>query len=274
MAAPSQMLLAVCVLCTLLIVISTLGTLWYQYEKTPAIPMLITTTVPVPKRIWQTWHTTELPEQMKKATEIVKNTHPEYEYNLMDDHACATYIGVHFEPDVLDAYHRLVPGAFKADLWRLCVMYKHGGIYLDIKLVPVPPFTFDQLLERTQFVRDRVKNLQGGIYNAFLVCVPGDPRIKACIDRIVHNVATDFYGKSCLEPTGPALLAKYIHNRGPDITMKLYASLLRNDNRYIKSLAGERWIECYKGYTAEQTRNSKTPRYTVLWNQKAIYKKD
>ena len=30
-----------------------------------------------------------------------------------------------------NAYKKLIPGAFKADLWRLCVLYKFGGIYVD-----------------------------------------------------------------------------------------------------------------------------------------------
>jgi mannosyltransferase OCH1-like enzyme len=273
MLSRDQQLLLVCVLCVVLIITGTLGTLWYQNEKTPAIPVAIAAVAPVPKRIWQTWHTTELPKKMQEATEIVKKAHPEFEYNLVDDEGCLNYITRHFKPEVADAYRRIVPGAYKADLWRLCVMYIDGGIYLDIKFVPVAPFTFHQLLNGTQFVRDRGKYLQPGIYNAFLVCYPGDSRIKACIDRIVHNVATEFYGKTWLEPTGPALLAKYIHPRGADVTMKLTASLLRNDNRTIRSLKGEPLVQCYKGYTAEQNRHSKTPRYAILWTQKAIYTK-
>merc|ERR1719476_8124 len=34
----------------------------------------------------------------------------------------------------LEAYKSLRPAAYKADLWRLCVLWMHGGIYLDQKM--------------------------------------------------------------------------------------------------------------------------------------------
>ena len=35
--------------------------------------------------------------------------------------------------DVLNAYDSLIPGAYKADLFRYLVLYREGGVYLDCK---------------------------------------------------------------------------------------------------------------------------------------------
>ena len=43
------------------------------------------------------------------------------------------FIKSHFSKRVLYAYDKLIPGAFKADLWRYCIIYINGGIYIDIK---------------------------------------------------------------------------------------------------------------------------------------------
>ena len=43
------------------------------------------------------------------------------------------FIKNNYPVDVLEAFNKLIPGAYKADLWRYCVLYKLGGIYLDIK---------------------------------------------------------------------------------------------------------------------------------------------
>ena len=54
-------------------------------------------------------------------------------YYLYNDADCRAFIQSAFPPDVVAAYDRLIPTAFKADLWRYCVLYKFGGVYLDIK---------------------------------------------------------------------------------------------------------------------------------------------
>ena len=54
---------------------------------------------------------------------------------LFCDADCREFIRNEYPPDVLMAYDRLIPTAFKADLWRYCVLYIYGGVYLDVKLM-------------------------------------------------------------------------------------------------------------------------------------------
>ena len=58
---------------------------------------------------------------------------------LFNDVDCREFIASEYPPDVLMAYDLLIPTAFKADLWRYCILYKYGGVYLDSKLQVVPP---------------------------------------------------------------------------------------------------------------------------------------
>ena len=60
---------------------------------------------------------------------------------LYNDDDCRAFIQKEYPPDVLFAYDRLIPTAFKADLWRYCVLYKYGGVYLDVKWGFRPPTT-------------------------------------------------------------------------------------------------------------------------------------
>ena len=39
-----------------------------------------------------------------------------------------------YYPQHLEAYKTVVPGAYKADIFRLMVVHKFGGIYTDIKI--------------------------------------------------------------------------------------------------------------------------------------------
>lgn len=224
----------------------------------------------VPKRIWQTWHTLDMPAGMVDAVAQVKQTHPDFEHEVMDDAQCFAFIHDNFPQPVVSAFKQLLPGAYKADLWRYCVLYKAGGIYLDIKYVPAKNATFHALLSGCHFVKDRVYHGMPGIYNGFMVCAPGDARIKACIDNVVENVQNKYYGISPLAPTGPAMVANWIGIDDPDVDYKYVHFSLQNKHiRHRKSK--NRLVECYGAYIQEQHKHEKTPHYSKMWKKRKIY---
>ena len=77
----------------------------------------------IPLKIFQTWSTKNLPIHMKKNCYTLQKQNPQFEYYLYDDEDCYDFIKTNFGPDVLNAYETLIPGAYKADLWRYCVLY-------------------------------------------------------------------------------------------------------------------------------------------------------
>jgi mannosyltransferase OCH1-like enzyme len=87
----------------------------------------------IPLDIYQTWTTKELSPKMKECVETLKRENPEFTHHLYDDDDCYKFIKDNFDKEVADSYDNIIPGAFKADLWRYCILYKKGGIYLDIK---------------------------------------------------------------------------------------------------------------------------------------------
>lgn len=42
---------------------------------------------------------------------------------------------MHFPSEVLEAFDILIPGAFKADLFRYCVLFIYGGVYADVDML-------------------------------------------------------------------------------------------------------------------------------------------
>jgi mannosyltransferase OCH1-like enzyme len=77
----------------------------------------------IPLKIYQTWHTKNLPKHMNDTVELLKNTNPEFEHFLFDDNDCRNFIKNNFNEKVLHTFNKLKPGAYKADLWRYCVLY-------------------------------------------------------------------------------------------------------------------------------------------------------
>lgn len=224
----------------------------------------------IPLKIYQTWATKDLPPKMKERVELLKSQNPRFEHHLFDDNDCREFIKKYFRSDVLNAYDRLIPGAYKADLWRYCVLFINGGIYLDIKFICNNNFKLIELTEKEHFVKDRILPLS--IYNALMVCKAGNPFLYKCIRSIVNNVNNNYYGSSPLHPTGPILLGNIIlrNKLKLNIDMKHYENggYIIYKNRFIISTE-------YNEYNSERTKtyeNKNLKRYDAMWNEKNIYK--
>jgi mannosyltransferase OCH1-like enzyme len=222
----------------------------------------------IPLNIFQTWHTKYLPPLMDRAVNIVKNTNPAFKHYLYDDEDCRNFIRSNFSNEVLNAYDSLIPGAYKADLWRYCILYKLGGIYLDIKYIPVAGFKCINLSEKEHWVLDADKN---NIYNALLVCNAGNQILLNAINQIVENVKTKYYGDGSLYPTGPALLARYFTNEEKQ-KFDMHHEWFKNfDNRFIY-FNNYIVFKQYNGYREEHNKNEKVAYYGHLWSVRNIYK--
>ena len=102
--------------------------------------------IKIPLNIFQTWHSKILPVGMAQSVLMIKKLNPRFKYFLFDDNDCLEFIKNNYDENVLNAYNSLIPGAYKADLWRYCILYKKGGLYLDIKYRPLDNFCFVNLI--------------------------------------------------------------------------------------------------------------------------------
>ena len=78
----------------------------------------------IPLNIYQTWHSKALPPLMERTVCLIKEQNPTFNYYLFDDNDCREFIKTNFDSKILYAYDHLIPGAYKADLWRYCILYK------------------------------------------------------------------------------------------------------------------------------------------------------
>ena len=220
----------------------------------------------IPLKLFQTYHTLNVPPHMKQNIERLKAQNPEFTYMLFDDKMCRDFIKAHFANDVVNAFDALKPGAYKADLWRYCVLYIYGGIYMDIKFNCVNNFKLVDLLDKEYYVKDRYHRGRYGIYQAVMVNVAKNPILWECIQQIVRNVRAKYYGDNPLCITGPHLLCKYFKQE--DISkMELYNGP-EGDCVYIR---GYKIIDIYPNYRKEQRATQNTQYYNKMWHAKDVY---
>ena len=77
--------------------------------------------IQIPANIFQTWESKRLPKLMYNAVKKIRRFNPRFNYHLYDDNECREFIKNNFDNEVLNAYDTLIPGAYKADLWRYCI---------------------------------------------------------------------------------------------------------------------------------------------------------
>ena len=226
----------------------------------------------IPLNIYQTWKTKDLPPKMKNCVDRLKKDNPEFNHYLYDDEDCKNFIEENFSQDVIDTYNKLIPGAFKADLWRYCILYINGGIYLDIKYYTISPFKLINFLDKEYFVKD-MDNSGGGIYNAFMICKKGNKILKKCIDQIVENVKNNYYGETEFHVTGP-LLMKNFFSKEEINKLNVQHGIKKNcPDTYCIYLNNNPILSMYQEYRDDNEQGSiKNNNYHVLWQTRKIYK--
>jgi hypothetical protein len=217
----------------------------------------------IPLNIFQTWNTLQLPPNMKKNVELLKSQNPEFTYYLYDDIMCRTFIQQNFDADVLYAFDKLKPGAYKADLWRYCILYKKGGIYLDIKYKCVNHFKLIELTNKEYCVRDRHAYGIRGIYNALLCFKPNNTMLDKCIKTIVHYVKQNILGHTLLY-IGPHLMCIFFTKKEVhDLEMHFNGNDILLYNKPILSI--------YDTYRIEQSTTAVCKHYSQLWFEKDVF---
>jgi mannosyltransferase OCH1-like enzyme len=225
----------------------------------------------IPLHLYTCWHTKDLPPLMRENYNFFVESNPKITFHLYDEEDCREFIKNNFEPDVLEAYNSLIPCSYKSDLWRFCVLYINGGIYMDIKYRCVNNFKFIALTEKEHFIRD-----YGGTrtHTGLIVTLPQNEIMRKCIYQIVENVKHKYFGNDPLYPTGPNLLGRYFSQEEKNY-MEMYHDVSKIENKLNKSylVKVDRIIlRFYDNYREEQSKFQNLKHYSQLWEEKSIYK--
>jgi Capsular polysaccharide synthesis protein len=151
----------------------------------------------IPRIIHQTWFE-EMDEEnypnMSRFLESFKQSGWEHRFYTDDD--IVAFLQLHFPPAVLDAYQAIIPGAFKADLFRYCVLLIHGGVYadVDIHLESALDFSIPPDVGFMVPVDEPGKPVarQMCVWNGFIAAAPSHPFLAKAIETIVNQVRNRF----------------------------------------------------------------------------------
>jgi len=191
----------------------------------------------VPKIIHQTYIEQPTKEDYPNFSRLVSSWEQsgnDWEYRFYDDEAIENFLGEYFPPEVREAYDALDPGAYKADLFRYCVLLIRGGVYADVDVLLSADL--NKLVENDvgfMVPVDSPGRDEGSgscVWNGFLAAAPGHPFIAKAIEMAVNVIrnrytSVDIDGMLCpnvnldhshhwdlLYITGPCLLGAAINS--------------------------------------------------------------
>src|SRR5690625_4973479 len=141
----------------------------------------------IPKTIWQTNFTNRvtLPIYINYLYNRLMSL--DWEYNYVSTEERLAYIRQHGTEREIAAYERLTNGASQADFWRLFVLNREGGVYMDIDAHAVWPLSRIIKPHEEQIILSRPKDYT----NYFIASAPNNSLLQKVINRIVENIESD-----------------------------------------------------------------------------------
>lgn len=182
----------------------------------------------IPKIIHQTYHAPPLPDALQANIAHLRAMNPGWEHRFHDYEDRRAFIDEVYGRAVLDLYDAIDAryGAARADLFRYLLLYRVGGVYLDMKSSTGRPL--DEVIRPTDLYllstwrselhddyrgwgqHPEVRHLAFGEFQQWqIVAAPGHPFLKAVIERVLRNLTVYVEGLhgvgayAVLRVTGP-----------------------------------------------------------------------
>ena len=156
--------------------------------------------------LWQTNYTNRvtLPVYLNYLCNRLLAYDFEYRFMITDDRA--EFISNNYPAAIYDSYSKLQIGAAQADFWRLLVLQKHGGVYMDIDAHLVWPLSSTIKPEYEELYLT-IRN--GEISNYFIASKNDNPHLAQMIDVVMNNIEENSI-RNVYDLTGPAVFNRVL----------------------------------------------------------------
>lgn len=193
----------------------------------------------IPKNIYQIiLDKTKINYMFQENIDYIKKLNPIWNHILYGDNDIIKYIKTNYGVQMLNIYNMINPeyGAAKADFFRYLLMYKEGGVYLDIKSGMKYPL--DEIInEDDEYILSYwscknhnkiIGNKNGEFQQWHIICRPNHPYLKAVINNVIINILNydiKKYGVGkfgVLKVTGPIVYTQSIQPLLSHYNHKIY----------------------------------------------------
>ena len=140
----------------------------------------------------------ELPEYVEKNWKFLN---PDLKIKIYDDKDCIKFLVKKFSQEHAKIFTKLEHGPYKADFWRLCVLYHYGGYYSDIDMYPLKSLKY--IIPENVTFATCLSIGQLEMFQSFIASTKKNPILKKCIDTTL-----ELYRKKISPSKGGLLLTE------------------------------------------------------------------
>jgi mannosyltransferase OCH1-like enzyme len=171
-----------------------------------------------------------MPEEYVRLAETWRRHHRDWEHHLWGE--------TNLPPDLehREVYELLRRPAERADILRLELLHRLGGVYVDADLESLQPI--DPLLDGVSCFLGSLDS--GRVSNAIIGAVPGHPLLARCLAELRPRTT---FGPVDREGTGPLLIERIRHEL-PDVTIfepDVFYATEREQAQYAFHLSARSW---------------------------------
>lgn len=216
--------------------------------------------ISIPKVIYLSYKTKEIPEYIIPNIEKI---YPDYEIKLFDNNDCINFLQKEYGTEYVDIFNYLKDGPIKADFWRICILYKYGGIYFDLDL---EHFTnLNNIIDNdTYFVTVKTDKAFWDVINpCIIISKSNNDILKECIDKYLdkynQNIPYEYWEYSIVHIMTDVLLKK-INNISKD---GIYYDNDKNKYQFLLEYVPEDISKSYCEYNNIKICNSRYKNYDL-----------
>ena len=216
----------------------------------------------IPKNIYLCYKTKNIPDYIISS---FKNLNPSYNVILYDDNDIINFLHQYYNQEYVDLFNYLKDGAIKSDFWRICVLYKLGGVYFDIDI---------ELFESIDnFMEDGVTFLTCLSYYTnstnphFIISHAGNVLLAKCLDYFLdkyrRNVNYDYWEYSIVYIMANVLkdiFGEYLNNEGI-----YYDGNYCNKYQFLKEISDNDYSNWHCVYNNKKILNNRRKEYKISY---------
>ena len=229
-----------------------------------------------------------LPPLIKNATSSFQQALEKSTYKLYNQEMVEEFLKLEYEKDIIDAFNKLKPKAFKKDLASYCIAYKYGGWYSDVTIKFIKNINENNdnidFLGFVDMGNSLIPyTLPYPIVSSLFYANKGCRVLKKAIELVVENCKKEYYGMTATCPTGPGVIGRALafYGLNKDQIIGHFLPLTpnhRNKNRSyllpdgsILALHKDAWLLNAKPAQISEFGINDSDNYLEMYNKKDIY---
>ena len=168
----------------------------------------------IPKVIYQTWKTQNIHKKINNLHKRMLKANPEYQHIIYTDDQMLDFVKSNYDKDIFRYFERINNIVARADFWRYLILFKKGGVYLDIDSIINK--NLDEILEEEDEALITAEKNLNRFAQWSLIFNKNHPILEKTIENLITNIHENKHKNNVLyfsaKPYWDAINSSFMEN--------------------------------------------------------------